>query len=80
MVVAGQFIALQNSWATVSLDVWRVSRTTFFNARWSLSIIKRSLPGSTFPLYNHITNANLGNLRMVAMSLTDFLLMWPSNN
>jgi hypothetical protein len=37
MVLGGQFIALRNSWAIVSLDVWRVSRTTFFNAGRSLS-------------------------------------------
>jgi hypothetical protein len=34
MVLAGQFIALQNSWEIVSLDVWRVSRTTFLTLQW----------------------------------------------
>jgi hypothetical protein len=33
MVLAGQFIALQNSRVIVSFDVWRVSQTTFFNAQ-----------------------------------------------
>jgi hypothetical protein len=38
MVLAGQFVTLQNSWVIVSLDVWRISQTTFFNAQWSLSL------------------------------------------
>jgi hypothetical protein len=42
MVRAGQFEALWKSWVIVSLDVWRVSKTTFFNAGQSLSVIKRS--------------------------------------
>jgi hypothetical protein len=32
MVLAWQFIALWNPWVIVSLDVWWVSQTTFFNA------------------------------------------------
>jgi hypothetical protein len=40
MVLAGQFIALWNSWVTVSLDIWQVSWTTFFNVQRSLSVIK----------------------------------------
>jgi hypothetical protein len=32
-VLAEQFVALRNSEAIVSLDVWQVSRTTFFNAQ-----------------------------------------------
>jgi hypothetical protein len=84
MVLAGQFIALRNSQVIVSLDVWRVSRTTFFNARWSLSLIKSSRPGHGFvvvvPSRLHFTitspAVDLDNLRRVAMSPTDFLLMW----
>jgi hypothetical protein len=45
MVLAGQFIALRNSWVIVSLDVWQVLRTTFFTAQWFPSVIKRGLPG-----------------------------------
>jgi hypothetical protein len=48
MLLAGQFIALRNSRMIVSLDVWQVSRTTFFNARWSLSVIKGGLPSRGF--------------------------------
>jgi hypothetical protein len=67
----------------VSLDIWGVSQTTF-NTQQSLSVIKRSLPGRGFivvvPSRFHFTvtspTINLGNLRRVAMSLTDFLLMW----
>jgi hypothetical protein len=36
IVLAGQFVALQNSWVMVSLNVWQVSRTTFFNAQQSV--------------------------------------------
>jgi hypothetical protein len=84
MGLAEQFIALWNSWVIVSLDVWRVSRTTFFNIRRSLSVIKRSLPGRGFivvvPSRFHFTitslTIDLGNVRMGAVSLTDSLLMW----
>jgi hypothetical protein len=48
MALAGQIIALRNSWVIVSLDVWRVSRTIFFKSRRSLSVIKRGLPGHDF--------------------------------
>jgi hypothetical protein len=50
MVLAGQFVALWNSRMIVSLDVWWVSQTTFFNALRSLWFIKRGLPrrGCTF--------------------------------
>jgi hypothetical protein len=84
MVLAGQFVALWNSRVIVSLDVWRISRTTFFNAGRSLSVIKRRLPSHGFvvvvPSRFHFTitspTIDFGNLRRVAMSLTDFLLMW----
>jgi hypothetical protein len=84
MVLAGQFIALWNSWVIVSLDIWRVSRTTFFNSRQSMSVIKHGLPSRGFvvvvPSCFHFTNTSpaidFGNLRRVAISLTDFLLMW----
>jgi hypothetical protein len=84
MVLAGQFVALWNAQVIVSLDVWRVSRTNFFNTRRSLSVIKRGLLSHDFvvvvPSCFHLTimspTAELGNLRRVAMSLTDFLLMW----
>jgi hypothetical protein len=79
MVLAGQFVALRKSRVIVSLHVWRVSRTTFFNARRSLSVIKRGLPGRGFvvvvPSYLHFTTTSptidLGNMRRVAVSLTD---------
>jgi hypothetical protein len=79
MVLAGQFVAMQNSWAIISLNVWR---TTFFNTRWSLLLIKHSLLGRgliiVVPSHFHFTitspTANLGNLIRVAMSLTGFLL------
>jgi hypothetical protein len=48
MVLAGQFITLQNSRQIVSLDVYRVSRAIFFNAQRFLSFIKRGLPGRGF--------------------------------
>jgi hypothetical protein len=48
MVLAGQFIALWNSQVIVSLDVWQISRTTFFNTRWSLLVIKHGLPSCGF--------------------------------
>jgi hypothetical protein len=84
LVPAGQFVALWNSWVTVSLDVWRVSQTTFFNARQSPSVIKCSRSGRGFvvvvPACFHFTitspTINFGNLIRVAMSLKDFLLMW----
>jgi hypothetical protein len=85
MVLAGQFIALQNSCVIVSLDVWQVSQTTFFKARWPLSVIKRGQPCGSFLVVVpssrfHFTitspTIDLGKLRRVAMSLTDFLLMW----
>jgi hypothetical protein len=84
MVPARQFIALRNSRVIVSLDVWRVSRTTFFNAQRPLPVTKRGLPvrGSVVvvPSYFHFTitspAVDLGNLRRVIVSLTDFLLMW----
>jgi hypothetical protein len=44
MVLDGQIIALRNSRVIVSLDIWRVSRTTFFKARRFLSVIKRAYP------------------------------------
>jgi hypothetical protein len=80
-VLAGQFVALQNSRVIVSLDVWRVSRNTFFNARRYLSVIKRGLPGRGFvvvvPSRFHFTitspAVDLGSLRMAAVN---FLLMW----
>jgi hypothetical protein len=83
MVLAGQFVALQNSRVIVSLDVWRVSQTTFFNVQRPLSVIKRGLKGRGFvvvvPSRFHYTimspAADLGNLRRVAMSLTGFLLL-----
>jgi hypothetical protein len=75
-----QFIALWNSQVMVSLDVWRVSRTTFFNAQWPLSVVKNGLPNQGFivtvPSHFHFTITSpaidLRNLRRVAMSLTDF--------
>jgi hypothetical protein len=84
MVLAGQFVELRNSRVIVSLDVWRVSRTAFFNARRSLPVIKRGRPDLGFavvvPSSFHFTitspTVDLGNLRRVAMSLTDVLLMW----
>jgi hypothetical protein len=84
MALAGQFVVLRNSRVIVSLDVWRDSRITFFNARRSLSVIKCSLPGRGFnvvvPSRFHFTitftAVDLGNLRRVALSQTDFLLMW----
>jgi hypothetical protein len=84
MVLAGQFIALRNSVVIVSFDVRLVSRTTFFSARRLLSVIKCGLPGHGFlvvmPSHFHFTitspTVDLGNLRRVAMTLTDFLLMW----
>jgi hypothetical protein len=84
MVLAGQLIALRNLRVIASLDVWQVSRTTFFNARRSLSVIKCGLPGHVFfvvvPSRFHFTITSptiyLGNLRRVTMALTDFLLMW----
>jgi hypothetical protein len=84
MVLAGQFTALWNSRVIVSLNVWRVSQTTFFNARHSLLVIKCGRPGHGFivvvPSHFHFTStspiADLGNLRRIAMSLTDFLLLW----
>jgi hypothetical protein len=83
-VLAGQFVALQNSWVIVSLDVWQVSQTTFFNARRSLLVIKRGLHGHGFivvvPSHFHFTITSpavvLDKLRQVVMSLTDILLMW----
>jgi hypothetical protein len=83
MVLAGQFVALRNSRVFVSLGVWRVSRTTF-NARQSLSAIKRGLPGRGFvvvvPSHFHFTimspTIDLGSFRRVAMSLTDLSLIW----
>jgi hypothetical protein len=83
MVLGGQFIALWNSRVIVSLDIWQVLQTTFFNDRQSLLAIKRSLHSCGFivvlPARFHFTITspaiNLGNLRKVAMSLTDFLLM-----
>jgi hypothetical protein len=84
MVLAGQFVALQYSWVIVSLDVWRVSQTTFFNAQWSLSVIKHGIPSHGFIVvvssHWHFTitspTVDLGNLRKVVVSLTDFLLTW----
>jgi hypothetical protein len=86
MMLAGQFVALWNSQVIVSLDVWRVSQTTFFKAQQPLLVIKRGLPGCGFvvvvPSCFHFTitspTADLGKLRRVTMSLTDFLLMWQS--
>jgi hypothetical protein len=83
MVLAGQIVALRNPWVIVSIDVWRVSRTTFFNTQQSLSVIKGGLPSHGFvvvvPSHFHFTimspTAHLGNLRRVAMTLTVFLLM-----
>jgi hypothetical protein len=83
-VLTGQFAALRNSRVIVSLDVWRVSRTTFFNARRSLSVIKRGGPSHGFvvavPSHFLFTitspTADFGNLRRLAMSLTDSLLIW----
>jgi hypothetical protein len=82
LVLAQQFVALPNSWVIVPLHVLRVSRTTFFSTQQSLSVIKRGLPSRGFivvvPSHFHFTvtspSANLGNLRRVAVSLTDFLL------
>jgi hypothetical protein len=73
-----------NSRVIVSLDVWRISQATFFNIRWALSVIKRGLPSRGFIVVVasrfHFTimspAADFGNLRRVAMSLTDLLLMW----
>jgi hypothetical protein len=84
MVLAGQFAALRNSWVMVSLYVWRVSRTIFFKAQRPLLVIKHGLPGHGFivvvPSHFHFTvtlpTIDLGNLRRLAMSLTDFLMMW----
>jgi hypothetical protein len=88
MVLAGQFIALQNSRVIVSLDVWWVSWTTFLNARWSLSVIKHGLPSRGFivvvpsPFHFTVTSPtiDLGSLRRVAMSLTDLSLYVATNN
>jgi hypothetical protein len=73
MVLARQFVALRNLWVIVSLDV----------GRRSLSVIKRTQPGRSFfvvvpsRFLFKITSltADMGNLRRVAMPLTDFLLM-----
>jgi hypothetical protein len=81
--LAGQFVALQNSPVIVSLD-WRVSRTTFFNAWWYLSVVKHGLPSYGFvvvvPSLFHSAimspAADMGSLRRVAMALTYFLPMW----
>jgi hypothetical protein len=66
MVLAGQFVALKNSQVILSLDIWQISQTTFFNARWSLLVIKRGLPSCgcalTFPLHNHVTSRRLWQL------------------
>jgi hypothetical protein len=66
MVLAEKFVALWNSQVIVSLDVWRVSQTTFFKAQWSLSVIKSGLPGRgcafMFPIHSHVTNHRLGQL------------------
>jgi hypothetical protein len=83
MVLPGQFIGLRNSWVIASLDDWRVSRV-IFNARQCLSVIKCGLLSRGFvvvvTLHFHfpITSPTvyLGNLRRVALSLTDLLLMW----
>jgi hypothetical protein len=80
VVLAGQFIALRNS----QVIVWWVSWTTFFNTQRSLSVIKCGLPSQGFvvvvPSCFHFTitspTIDLGNLRRVTMSLTNFLLMW----
>jgi hypothetical protein len=78
MVLAGQFVSTAEL-TIVSLDIWRVSQTTFFNARWSLSVIKNGLPGCgcafTFPLHIMSPTTDLGNLRSCNV-LTDFLPMW----
>jgi hypothetical protein len=50
MVLGGQFIALQKLRVILSLDVWRVSRTTFYKAQRFLSIIKSGLPHRGFAL------------------------------
>jgi hypothetical protein len=84
IVLAGQFVALRNSQVIASLDIWQVSPTTFFNARRSLSVIKHGLASRGFivvvPSRFHFTTTSpavdFGNLRRVAMSLKDFLLMW----
>jgi hypothetical protein len=83
MVLAGQFVALHNSQV---IDVWRVSRTTFFNARQSLLFIKYGLPSRGFvvvPSHFHFTitspTIDLGNLRRVAMSLTFLTDVAPNN-
>jgi hypothetical protein len=65
MVQVRLFVALQILWVIVSLDIWWISWTTFFNAWCSLSVIKCGLPGHygcafTFPLHNHVTNRRLG--------------------
>jgi hypothetical protein len=68
----------------VLLNVWQASQTAFFNTWQSLSVIKRGIPGFgllvVVPSHFHFTimspTADLGNLRRVARSLTDFLLMW----
>jgi hypothetical protein len=86
MVLVGQFVALWNSRVIVSLDIWQVSQTASFNARRSLSVIKRGLPGhgfvmvvpSCFPFTVTSPTIDLGNLRKVAMPRTDFLLMWQA--
>jgi hypothetical protein len=84
MVLAGQFVVLRNSQVTISFNVWRVSRTTFFNAELSLSVIKCGLPSRGFvvvvPSRLHFIimspTIDFGNLRRVAMSLTEILLIW----
>jgi hypothetical protein len=84
MVLAGQFIALRNSQVSVSLDIWRVSRTAFFNVWRSLLVNEHVWPSYGFvllvPSHFNFTNTSptidLGNLRKVTLSVTDFLLMW----
>jgi hypothetical protein len=83
MVLPEKFVARRSSRMIISLDVWQVSRTTFFSARRSLSVTKLGLPSSGFvvvvPSHFHLKitspSVDLGNLRKVAMSLTDLLLM-----
>jgi hypothetical protein len=66
----------------VSLDVWQVSRTAFFNIRRSLSlnaaypvVVLLWLCFHNFHLTIMPPTVDLGNLRRVAVSLTNFLLM-----
>jgi hypothetical protein len=70
IVLAVQFIALQNSRVIVSPDVWRVSRTTFK---------ARGCP-FTFPLHNHVTNHRLGQLEKGCSVPDRFLTDVASNN